>query len=145
MRKKQRILVVDDDREIVRGLCIRLKAAGYEVMTAHDGLAGLEAATELRPDAMLLDIRMPVMDGLAVLAKLRTREETKNLPVIVLSANVAEKAKSRSLNLGARHFVEKPYDAKTIVEALQSALGNTKPTENPHINCIMDDDNGNKA
>ena len=123
MEKKRRILIVDDDREIVRGLGIRLKAAGYEVMTAHDGLAGLESAFEFRPDAMLLDIRMPVMDGLAVLSQLRTNPETMDLPVIVLSANVAEKAKCQSLDLGARHFVGKPYVAATIIKALGSILG----------------------
>lgn len=129
--RKRRVLLVEDDREIVRGLSIRLNAAGYEVVTAHDGQAGLEAAVEFRPDAMLLDIRMPVMDGLTVLAELRKHEETKDLPVIVLSANVVEKAKRASLDLGARYFIEKPYDAKTVIEALQSALGGDRPIENP--------------
>lgn len=124
---KRRILLVDDDREIVLGLSIRLRAAGYEVMTAHDGRAGMESALACRPDAMVLDIRMPAMDGLAVLAELQRHAETKDIPVIVLSANVAEKAKCQSLDLGARHFVQKPYVAKTILRALESALGDSFP------------------
>lgn len=122
MTGRHRILLVDDDREIVRGLGIRLTAAGYEVATAHDGKSGLEAAIALRPDAMLLDIRMPVMDGLAVLSALAARPETRDIPVIVLSANVAETAKCRSLDLGARHFVQKPYVGRTVIDALRAVL-----------------------
>lgn len=140
MTGKPRILLVDDDREIALGLSIRLGAAGYEVKTAHDGRAGLDMAMAFRPDAMLLDIRMPIMDGLAVLAELRTHAETKEIPVIVLSANVAEKAKCQSLDLGARHFVGKPYVAAAIIKALRSILGDA-PGENPCAHDMMDEDN----
>lgn len=131
MRTKPRILLVDDDREIALGLSIRLTAAGYDVLMAHDGRAGLDAALESRPDAMLLDIRMPVMDGLAVLAELQRHSETKEIPVIVLSANVAEKAKCRSLDLGARYFISKPYVANTVLEALRAALANDCTISSP--------------
>lgn len=122
MSDKRRVLLVDDDREIVRGVGIRLRAAGYEVLTAFDGQAGLQAAQENRPDAIVLDIRMPVMDGLTMLGKLRECPETRAIPVVVLSASAVAQGKSKALELGARYFLEKPYDPKSLVEAVGSAI-----------------------
>lgn len=117
-----KILIVDDDREIARGMSIRLRAAGYEVLTANDGQQGLAAALEHKPSAIILDIRMPVMDGLTMLAKLREDDRLAATPVIVLSANVAEHSRERALALGARYFLEKPYSKETLLAAIQSVL-----------------------
>ena len=122
MPEKRRVLLVDDDREIVRGVSIRLRAAGYEILTAHDGQAGVTTAMEHRPDAIVLDVRMPVMDGLTALAILKVHEETKAIPVVILSASVVDQGKAKALELGARYFLEKPYDAKTLVEAVEAAI-----------------------
>lgn len=128
MSEKPLILLVDDDREIVRGLGLRLRAAGYEIMGVHDGQAGLAAAIEFHPDAIVLDIRMPVMDGLTMLARLHEQKETAAIPAVVLSANIAETAKNKALELGAYYFIEKPYDPTTLIEAIQSALSMEPPT-----------------
>ena len=130
MSGRQRILIVEDDRDVVLGLSLRLNAAGYDVAIAYDGQAGLAAARECRPDAIMLDIRMPVMDGLTVLARLSESANTKGIPVVVLSANVAETARRQALDLGARYFLAKPYDAAKIVQALQSVLNRT-PADQP--------------
>lgn len=130
MERKPKVLLVDDDREIVRGLTIRFRAAGYDVVSAHDGAAGCAAALKERPDAIMLDLRMPVMDGMAVLAALREREETRWIPVVVLSANVLDSAKQRALDLGARYFLEKPYEFDQLITLIVSAM--TRPTGNPH-------------
>lgn len=122
MPKKPLILLVDDDREIVRGLSLRLSAANYEIITAHDGQEGIAAAIEFQPDAIVLDVRMPVMDGLTMLCKLRQIEDTAAIPAVVLSANIAEKTKIKALESGARYFLEKPYDSSTLTQAIQSAL-----------------------
>jgi CheY-like chemotaxis protein len=122
MLEKRRVLVIDDDREIVRGVRIRLQAAGYEVLTAYDGQAGLAACFEHRPDVVVLDVRMPVMDGLAVLAALKRREETKAIPVVVLSARVVAREKATALELGARFFLGKPYDATSLMAAIATAI-----------------------
>lgn len=122
MREKPLILVVDDARDIVRGLSLRLRAAGYDVVMAYNGEMGLEMAAETCPDAIVLDIRMPVMDGLTMLAKLRERGEAAAIPTIVLSANIAEHARNRALQLGARYFLEKPYDAAKVICAVRSAV-----------------------
>lgn len=122
MDTAQRILVVDDDRAVAMGLGMRLKSAGFHVSFAHDGGEGFSAAVENRPDAILLDLRMPVMDGFTVLAKLRERDDTRAIPVIVLSANVADRAEQRALDNGAKYFLEKPYQPKALFAALESAM-----------------------
>ncbi len=116
----QKILLIDDDREIVQGLSIRLKAAGYETHCVFDGQSGIDAAIQNAPDAIVLDVRMPGMDGLTTLQEFRKRPVTKSIPVIVLSASVVDQA--RALKLGARYFLEKPYDTKKLTAALRAAI-----------------------
>lgn len=130
MAEKRRILIVDDDREIVRGLAIRLRAAGYETLSAHDGEEGLAAAIAEHPDAIVLDIRMPRTDGLAVLAKLREREDTKAIPVVVISANVVENTRAKALELGARYFVAKPFQAATLISTIESVMAEPSAISN---------------
>jgi CheY-like chemotaxis protein len=120
--EKRRILVVDDDRDIVRGLSIRLRAAGYLVETAFDGPSGLAAATEELPDALVLDIRLPGLDGLSVLSRLRSQPETRTLPVVVVSANIVEQTRARALELGVRYFLSKPYQAAALIEMIAAVL-----------------------
>lgn len=124
MPDARRILLIDDDPDIVRALDVRLRVAGYSVATAHDGYQGLAAAAENPPDAIVLDIRMPSMDGLTVLAHLRERQETKQTPVVILSASIVDREKA--FELEARYFLEKPYDAKKLVAALDSAINESK-------------------
>ena len=117
--RRRRVLVIDDDREIVQGLCKRLAFAGFDVRTAFDGVEGLEAARAEPPDAILLDIRMPRMDGLSVLRKLRLDDATRNTPVIMLSASLRDR--QTALDEGARFFVQKPYESQAVLAALTAA------------------------
>ncbi len=114
----KRVLVVDDDRDIVSGLSVRLEAAGYEVHSAFDGASGYDTALATKPDAMILDVRMPKMDGLSMLAKLRQRPEMRTTPVIVLSASLSDH--QMALDMGARYFLDKPCDPRTLLTALHS-------------------------
>lgn len=125
MSDRPRILIVDDDRDIVRALCIRLNAAGYDVEAAHDGLAGVAAAQSSRPDAIILDIRMPGMDGLTALARLREKKSTRNIPTIILTANVVETVRSKALGLGAYCFLKKPCDPGDLLKTVRGAIGQT--------------------
>lgn len=120
MHSEPHVLVIEDDREIARAIGLRLRAAGYSTSTAHDGADGLAAAAEFRPACIVLDVRMPCMDGLTTLAKLRQRDATKRTPVVMLSASLVDQQKA--LDLGARFFVEKPYQAGTLITAVQSAM-----------------------
>ncbi|MCG3125405.1 MAG: Transcriptional regulatory protein KdpE [Phycisphaerae bacterium] len=122
MGAKPRVLLVDDDRDIARGLGIRFRAAGYDIVVAHDGRSGLEEAIKHPPDAIVLDMRMPVLDGLGVLGGLSASQQTASIPVVMLSASVVEKSKSQALDLGARFFLEKPYEAPQLLEAVGAAL-----------------------
>ncbi len=118
MAEIQRVLIVDDDREIIRGLMYRLKAKGYDVTTAHGGEDGLTTATVDPPDAIVLDIRMPDIDGLTVLSRLRESEATRSVPVIMCSASLVDQ--KDALDRGASFFVQKPFDAQTLLAALEA-------------------------
>jgi DNA-binding response OmpR family regulator len=110
------VLLVDDDREITRGLMYRLRAKGYTVETAHGGNEGLAAVATCNPDAIILDIRMPDIDGLTVLSKLKADAQTSQIPVIMCSASLVDR--KDALDLGASFFVQKPFDAAAIVAAI---------------------------
>jgi DNA-binding response OmpR family regulator len=117
---RNRILVVDDDRDVVRGTRLRLDAAGYDTLVAFDGEEGVAMAVDRHPDAILLDIRMPRKNGLTALAELRAHQQTKNIPIIMLSACLIDQ--QASLDAGARFFLAKPYRARKLLEVLESAL-----------------------
>jgi CheY-like chemotaxis protein len=125
--RKRRILLVDDDRAIVEALRIRLSLFGYEVHSAHDGSQGLSAAALHRPDVILLDVRMPVMDGLTMLARLRENPATRNIPVVMVSASHDDR--KRALELGAYFFVEKPYDPNVLKLTIASILRSSESRE----------------
>lgn len=121
MTRPLRILLIEDDREIALGLAVRLKAAGHDVLVLHDGRSGLAAAIGTIPDLILLDLRLPDIDGFAVLAQLQQHDVAKVIPVFVVSANVAERAKREAMLLGAHGFIEKPYDFRKLLGAIDRA------------------------
>jgi CheY-like chemotaxis protein len=117
-----RILVVDDDREIVRAIKLRLSNAGFEPVVAFDGVEGLTIALNDTPDAILMDLHMPVMDGFSMLERLQNSVHTANVPAIIISADSADKARLKALRSGATYFVEKPYKPDDLMRALNAAL-----------------------
>lgn len=120
-RRQRRVLVVDDHDMLRSGLSVALSAAGYSVESAPDGLAALRAVSASRPDVVVLDLRMPVMDGFATLARLRSDPRTADIPVVVATA--AEDQRSRMLADGAAGFVTKPIDAIQLLREVSLALG----------------------
>jgi DNA-binding response OmpR family regulator len=117
LRERPLILLVDDDRQIVQAAALRCKVAGYETVPAHDGAAGLKLVREKHPDAVVLDIRLPAMNGMDVLKELQANESTRGIPVIMLSASVVDQREA--VRLGARYFLEKPYNAQKLLAALR--------------------------
>lgn len=115
-----RILIIDDDADIVCGTTLRLRSAGYATTSASDGPSGIEMAESSHPDAILLDVRMPDTDGLEVLARLRARDATRRIPVVMLSASLRDRLKAAEA--GARFFVAKPYQGKTLIDAVYRAI-----------------------
>ena len=136
-----RILVVDDEAQIHRFLKPALEAAGYEAIRADDGAAALRLAATRAPDAILLDLGLPDLDGRDVLMQLRRFSE---VPVIVLSARDQEAEKIAALDAGANDYVEKPFGVGELLARIRNALrhaGTGLPAEigpvdigNLHIN-----------
>jgi two-component system KDP operon response regulator KdpE len=117
-----RILVVDDEIEIMRALQRNLSAHGYEVFSANSGEAALEAIGQHRPDVMLLDLGLPGISGLEVCK--RVREQT-NLPIIVLSVKDTERDKVLALDLGADDYISKPFGVNEVLARVRVALRHT--------------------
>lgn len=115
----ERILVVDDEPQILRFLRPSLTAAGYEVTTAATAAEGLKLATALAPDAILLDLGLPDLDGKEVIQRLRAFSE---VPIIVVSARDREVEKNAALDLGADDYVDKPFGIGELLARLRTAL-----------------------
>ncbi len=129
MTRSRTVLLVDDDPEIVNGAKLRLRAAGYDTVTAHDGEQGVATAIEITPDVIVLDVRMPRKDGLQALQELKQNEATRNIPIIMLSASLVDQ--QRALDAGARFFLTKPYAGKSLLDAIETALGERRRCMQP--------------
>ena len=113
------VLVVDDDREIVESTSIFLAGEGYKVFKAYDGIEALDILSENEIHLMILDIMMPQLDGIKTLMKLR---ESKNIPVILLSAKSEDADKIFGLAAGADDYVTKPFNPSELVARVKSQL-----------------------
>jgi DNA-binding response OmpR family regulator len=114
---KKKILVADDDADILEVINLILNVKGYEVVTENNGEKLLELKENL-PDLLLLDIWMSGMDGRDICRQLKNREETKNLPVIMLSANIDIEAISSEC--GASGYLAKPFDIRQLVNIIEA-------------------------
>jgi two-component system, OmpR family, KDP operon response regulator KdpE len=114
-----RVLVVDDEPGIVRALGINLKALGYEIEAAASGEEALRKAADHRPDAVILDLGLPGIDGIDVIRGLRV---WTNVPIIVLSVREAEREKIAALDAGADDYVTKPFGMGELLARLRAAL-----------------------
>ena len=131
--KRFRILVVDDEERIVNFLRSKLKASGYEVLTASNGLEGLEQAQAQEPDLIVLDLLMPKMDGLEMLKELRTFSA---VPVIILTAKGADADRIKGFQLGADDYLPKPFNPDELVarvEAIRRRLAPGERQKNPEV------------
>ncbi len=120
MRKK--ILVVEDDLDLVELLCFNLRRAGFSVGTANDGIEALKKARTLSPDLILLDLMLPELDGLAVCEILRRDPATAAVPIIMLTAMSGQIARFTGLSSGANDFITKPFSPKFLLERVQQRL-----------------------
>jgi len=117
------VLVVDDDPDIVKLLSVTLKISGYNVISAGNGEEGLKTALEKTPDMILLDIMMPIMDGLTMLEELR---KISDIPVIIVSAFGSPDKVEKARELGIECFLNKPFSNNAVVDMLDVLL---KPAE----------------
>ena len=120
------ILVVDDEERILNFLSSKLKASGYEVLTANNGLNGLEQAQAQEPDLIVLDLLMPKMDGFEMLKELRTFSA---VPVIILTAKGANADRIKGLQLGADDYLPKPFNPDELVARIEAVRRRLEPSE----------------
>lgn len=116
---KNRVLVVDDDREIVDAIEIYLKNEGLDIVKAYDGMQALEIIGEQEIDLIIMDVMMPKMDGLRATMKIRER---KNIPILVLSAKSEDTDKIIGLNIGADDYITKPFNPLELIARVKSHL-----------------------
>lgn len=124
------VLVADDDPDILSLVALRLKRAGYSVVTAVDGRKALDAVHEHRPEVAVVDMRMPEMDGLDVIKGIRADERSKDMLVIALSARVQEANIAEGLAAGADEYLEKPFKGQQLLELIESRRP-TAPSASP--------------
>ena len=117
--KEMNVLVVDDDREIVDSICIFLSGEGYKALKAYDGIEALDILSENEVHLMILDIMMPKLNGIKTLMKLR---ESRNIPVILLSAKSEDADKIFGLTAGADDYVTKPFNPSELMARVKSQL-----------------------
>jgi DNA-binding response OmpR family regulator len=119
----KKILIVDDDEYLLLGLAAKLKANGYAVVSAMDGVAAIASARRETPDLIILDLGLPAGDGFLVLERLSAMTDLLATPVIVLSAWDPTNNKQRALKAGAVAFFQKPPDNREFLSAIRHALG----------------------
>ncbi len=130
----QRILVVDDDRQIVRLVSSYLEEAGYVTLTAHDGDTAMHALRAERPDLVVLDIGLPGHDGLEITRWLRTDPHLANTPILMLTARVEDVDKIVGLELGADDYLTKPFNPREVLARVRAILRRAAPLAGlPHI------------
>lgn len=123
---KAKVLVIDDDPDLVRAMRLRLRANNYEVSTAADGYSAIASAQKERPNLIILDLGLPAGDGFVVLDRLQNSDALAGIPVIVLSARDPQTNEERALKAGAAAFFQKPADNEELMSVIRVSLGQTK-------------------
>lgn len=134
---KYKILVVDDEKRMVRFIQLNLEQDGFQVITAYNGNEALEQVRTQLPDLVLLDIMMPDIDGFEVLKKIR---EVNDVPVIMLTAKGEEDDRVKGLELGADDYITKPFSPRELVSRIKAVLRRTKTFQEDQVDVVEVDD-----
>ncbi|MDP8215747.1 MAG: response regulator [Candidatus Kaelpia imicola] len=117
-----KILIADDEKDLVFLLKMRLESVGFEIATAYDGIEALQKAHSESPDLIILDIMMPAGDGFRICEKLKSEEDTSSIPVIFLTAKTLDKDERKGLSIGAEYYFKKPFEAEDLIETINKVL-----------------------
>jgi DNA-binding response OmpR family regulator len=120
---KKKILVVDDEAQIVRLLSLRLQANDYKVVVAYDGYQCIQMAKEETPDLILLDIKMPMGGGIKAFENLRDNTITEKIPVIFITAFPTTEIRNQVIEMGANDFIAKPFGSEELLNKIRSIIG----------------------
>lgn len=116
------LLLVEDHEEIWDFLSRRLRRKGYDVVVANDGRAGVDAVRANRPDLILMDVNLPVLDGYSAVRELRADEATREIPVIALTAHAMTGDREKAIAAGCTDYHPKPIDFSRLLEQIETAL-----------------------
>ncbi|NQT90538.1 MAG: response regulator [Candidatus Omnitrophica bacterium] len=119
----KRILIVDDEQDLVETLTFRLEANDYEVIKAYDGQEGLDKAKSENPDLIILDLMLPKMDGYKVCRMLKFDEKYKKIPIIMFTARAQESDKKMGMEVGANAYITKPFEPQLLLDKMTELLG----------------------
>jgi DNA-binding response OmpR family regulator len=119
----KKILLIDDDKDVVYALNVRLKSQGYEVAVAGDAISAVSTTRKEKPDLIVLDIGLPGGDGFVVMDRLKSLYQFALTPIIVVSAREPASTKDRALKAGAIDYFQKPVNTKEFLAAVQRSLG----------------------
>jgi DNA-binding response OmpR family regulator len=122
MQKNKKILVIEDDFAVQYHLNTLLSEAGYQVYLSGNGKSGCHCARFVRPDLILLDIEMPVLNGFDTCKMLRARAATIHTPIFFLTGNIDESAIMKGFKVGCDRFITKPYDSKSLLDLIKIRL-----------------------
>jgi two-component system phosphate regulon response regulator PhoB len=117
---RPRILIIEDERALTEVLSYNLQREGYETMVAHDGQEGLRKAQMQVPDLILLDLMLPRLDGLEVCRQLRAAEQTRHVPILMLTAKAEETDQVVGFSMGADDYVTKPFSVKVLLQRIKA-------------------------
>jgi two-component system, OmpR family, alkaline phosphatase synthesis response regulator PhoP len=119
----KKILIIEDEKNIVISLKMFFEHSGFEVFTSGNGLDGVSLAKHAFPDIILLDLVLPKIDGFEVCKILKNDEKTKNIPIIIISARTSKDEVDKAISLGAKNFIAKPFSINQIKKIIIEYLG----------------------
>ncbi|MFA5144307.1 MAG: response regulator [Candidatus Omnitrophota bacterium] len=119
---KKKILLVDDEKDLVSTMVYQLQAAGYDVITAYDGLDGLEKGKKEKVDLIILDLMLPKMDGYKVCALLKKDSRYSRIPIILFTARAQDSDIRMGEEAGANAYVVKPFDSKMLLKKIEELI-----------------------
>lgn len=125
----KKILLVDDDKDVLLGLNVRLRASGYSVVFASDAISAISVARQEMPDAIILDIGLPAGDGFVVMQRLRSLLPLAHIPIIILTGKDPKINREKALSAGAQAFLQKPVDNEVLLLAIRKALADSDTQE----------------
>ena len=126
--RPRRVLVVEDDAFLLELITTRLELAGFDTRSARDGSQALQRLTEFRPEAMVLDINMPVLDGFGVLVHMQAQGLTEKTPTMVLTARNSPEDVAKAIKLGARDYLSKPFRDEQLIARVGRLLVRSRAT-----------------
>jgi two-component system phosphate regulon response regulator PhoB len=128
---RPKILIIEDERALSQVLTYNLQREGYETLVAYDGQEGLRKAQTLLPDLVLLDLMLPVIDGLDVCRRLRSGEQTRKIPILMLTAKGEETDQLVGFSLGADDYITKPFSVKVLLQRIKAVQRRFQSEEEP--------------